>query len=333
MKTFQYYPLLLVLAAGCAEKKAEVVNNVPEIPAPAKEEENLAENSAFQFKPENFVSGVNNPYFSIVPGRKYFYDGADPEGIKIHKEILASDQEREIAGVKALATWTREWRDNSLVSDNKSWYAQDKDGNVWLLGEKDQDIFGKFIRSNGSEWFAGENDAKAGIIVPAAPKPGLELPGVFNGLQEEKTEILGIDEKIKVPEGELANCLKVREFSNAEEKKEWHNYYCKGSANLSLEVVPDTFGKIELTRIENNHPTNGLNINYPELKPALSEDKAREIALENIVNSKDVTGFDIVLRNNEPVYAVDVIDKEKDTHRLFIDLNSGKIFSSDKVKP
>ncbi len=337
MKRFHYYPLLLLLAAGCGEKKADIAdnssNNPPENSAPAKEEENLSDDSAFEFRPENFVSGVNNPYFSIVPGRKYFYDGADPEGIKIHKEILTSDQQREIAGVKALTTWTREWRDDSLVSDVKSWYAQDKEGNVWLLGEKEQNIFGGYIKSKGSEWIAGENNAKAGVIVPASPKAGLELPAVFNGAEEEKAQVLGVSEAIKVRDGELSDCLKIKEFSNSEQTREFHNYYCKGSANLSLEVVPDTFGKIELTRIENGHLSAGLNINYPEFKAQLAEEKAKEIALESIENGDSVSALNIVLRNDKPVYAVDIIDKEKDTHRVFVDVNTGNIFSSEKVRP
>jgi hypothetical protein len=338
LKLFRLYPLLILCAAACGDKDVDnkPVANIPapnnKPVAPINNEVEAGKDDALEIKQENFINGVNNPYFSIRPGRKYFFDGVDPRGIKIHKELLASDQEREIAGVKTLATWTREWHDNSLVSDNKSWYAQDKEGNVWLFGEKNLDIFGSFIKGKGSEWLAGENDAKAGIIVPASAKVGDEIATAFNGIDQEKAEVLGIGEKVQTPKGELSDCLKIRDYSIGEHPSESHNYYCKESGNLSLELVPDTFGKIELTRIEDNFSTAGMNLTYPELKVSLTEAKAKEIALEKVPASDEVTALNIVLRNDDPVYAIDILDEEKDTTRVFLDLNSGKVLSTEKIK-
>ena len=75
-----------------------------------------------------------------------------------------------------------------------------------------------------------------------------------------------------------------------------------------------------------------MNLTYPELKVSLTEAKAKEIALEKVPASDEVTALNIVLRNDDPVYAIDILDEEKDTTRVFLDLNSGKVLSTEKIK-
>jgi hypothetical protein len=68
-----------------------------------------------------------------------------------------------------------------LVEDTFDWYAQDRRGNVWYLGESTKEYEnGKVVSTRGS-WEAGVDGARAGIAMPARPRPGLqyrqELPG------------------------------------------------------------------------------------------------------------------------------------------------------------
>lgn len=330
LKLFLLSPLLLIV--GCGEKAAENKTDVPT--QQPEHNNNNVDNSdkAFEILPENFVSGINNPYFTLTPGRKFYYDGASPLGVKIHKEILATDHKREIAGIETQATWAREWHDNSLVSDTKSYYAQDKEGNVWLFGENKQDIFGGTIKNKDSEWLAGENNAKAGIIVPGAPKSGDPIAVAFNGIDQEKAEVLGLGEAVQVPRGQLKDCLKIGDYSVSNSIDDVHQYYCKETGNLSVELVPDTFGKLELTKIEDNYSTASMDIKYPQLKINIGEDQAKEIALGKVLNSDSVTAINLVLRNDDPVYAIDVIDKEKDTTRVYLDVLSGRYLTSEKVR-
>lgn len=341
MKNFPIFFLGMTLLTSCGQE-SPVVSDTPVTTTDDNKTDTPIDNNldvddgkddaVLEVRPENFVSGVSNPYFTLIPGRKLSYDGIDPNGVKIHKEILASDLEREIAGVKTLAAWDREWHDNSLVKDTKRYYAQDKDGNVWLFGETELDIFGGYMKNKGSEWFHGENNAKAGIVVPGVAQVGDEIARAFNGLNEEKAEVLAVGEAIDVPKGAFADCLKIRDYAVGEGAIETYDYYCKDIGNFALELVPDTFGKISLAKVEDNFPTTGLNLNYPELKITVAETKAKEIALDEVLNSDEVTAINLVLRNDDPVYAVDVLDDDKDTTRVFIDINSGKVLTTEKLK-
>ena len=60
-----------------------------------------------------------------------------------------------------------------LIEETFDWYAQDKQGNVWYLGEdsRELDENGNVISTEGS-WEAGVDGAKAGIIMLADPKKG-----------------------------------------------------------------------------------------------------------------------------------------------------------------
>ena len=52
------------------------------------------------------------------------------------------------------------------------YYAQDKDGNVWYLGEDSFELqHGRFVKASDS-WRSGVDGAKPGIIMPADPQPG-----------------------------------------------------------------------------------------------------------------------------------------------------------------
>ena len=52
------------------------------------------------------------------------------------------------------------------------WYAQDKQGNVWYMGEDcPRAENGRFVRASDS-WEAGVNGAKPGIIMRGNPRPG-----------------------------------------------------------------------------------------------------------------------------------------------------------------
>jgi hypothetical protein len=51
------------------------------------------------------------------------------------------------------------------------WYAQDKQGNVWYMGELSlEKKNGKFAKASDS-WQSGVDGAQPGIIMPAAPRP------------------------------------------------------------------------------------------------------------------------------------------------------------------
>lgn len=336
MKKLRTLSLLLVVGSGCGGPNATVdplgiaKNDTGKKGAEtASENKPTAAKETFEIRPENFEDVVTNPYFSIVPGRKFYFDGQSPEGIKIHKELLASDRTKEFLGVTTHGVWEREWHDDSLVSDKKKWYAQDKDDNVWIFGEDAQRIFGGYLTGPGDSWAAGVAEAKAGIVVPGDAKLGVAIEREFNGYSKQKGEVLGISEDITVKKGAMNDCLKIRDIEISKSKEE-HSYYCKESGHLSLELVPNSLGKIELTKIEDNVSTAGMNIAYPPLKVSVSDEKAREIALEKVDGATTVKSLSLGLWDHKPAYVAEVQDAEDKTVLVYINIESGLVLETVK---
>ncbi|NPD05417.1 hypothetical protein HN031_12055 [Nocardioides sp. zg-1308] len=117
--------------------------------------------------PDDFVDAVDNPWLALEPGAAWRYtvtkDGRTVG--TIDAEVL--DTTTEVAGLTATAVRTTTDldgadRDDRDVEETR-FYAQDDDGNVWLVGA---DSF------PGASWRAGEGNAEAGLAMPADPRLG-----------------------------------------------------------------------------------------------------------------------------------------------------------------
>lgn len=132
------------------------------------------------FSPGNFTSGapIDNLYFPLVPGTTFRYSAnvTDPAtGERVHEVDVdvVTNQTQMIAGVVARVVHARSFEDDVLVEDTSDFYAQDKSGNVWYLGEAtsafERDDEGNIIStSHAGSWRAGVNGGKPGYIMPAA---------------------------------------------------------------------------------------------------------------------------------------------------------------------
>ncbi len=98
----------------------------------------------------------------------------DDEGNKVARrvEFIVTDLTKEIGGVNAVVGWDRDFNDGSLGEAELVILAQDKDGNVWHLGEY-VEHWEEGELDGGRFWVVGDPEgAKAGIQMHAEPKTG-----------------------------------------------------------------------------------------------------------------------------------------------------------------
>lgn len=329
MNIKRYYGGFLLLAMGCGEQahinrdhqEGVAEDRGYEEGALANPSNNDALGGNVEFRPENFVKGVSNPYFNLVPGRRWYFEGQSPLGVKIKRDVIGSGSTKEIQGVTAQGVWEREWRDDTLTSETKKWYAQDRNGNVWWLGQDESEIFGGYQKSRGDSWQAGDNNAKAVVLIP-----GQIEKGSF-GVADKRGEILSVGESVKVPRGDLKDCIKTRDLDPSVNSEE-HQYYCKETGNLSLEIVPNSFGKVELTRVEDNYPTAGMNHSYPVLRADISEEQAKRTALKEIEGAESVASVSIALWDKKPAYLVEVVKEDKKSASVYLDIHKGFVLKT-----
>jgi len=119
---------------------------------------------------------INNRWLPLRPGTQRVYEGtAIPEGEtkRAARRVVSTttDVGKRIAGVRTLVVVEKDFTAGQLGEAEIAFFAQDDAGNVWLLGEYPEEFEnGKFAEAPA--WIAGQKGARAGVAMPANPRPG-----------------------------------------------------------------------------------------------------------------------------------------------------------------
>jgi hypothetical protein len=119
---------------------------------------------------------IDNKYLPLKPGTQLTYKGsAIPEGEKarVKRRVVSTvtDLSKWIDGVRTLVIWERDYTAGKMGESEIAFFAQDKAGNVWLLGEYPEEYEnGKVV--DAPTWISGQKGARAGIAMLANPKVG-----------------------------------------------------------------------------------------------------------------------------------------------------------------
>lgn len=183
------------------------------------------------FDPTNFVAGVDHPYFPLVPGSTSTFDGG---GEHIVVEVLP--ETKSILGITATVVRDRVYIADALIEDTFDWYAQDRAGNVWYLGEAVKNYEGGVLVDTNGSWEAGQNGATAGINMLAHPRLGDSYQQEYAvGVAEDKARVRSVEENVVVPYGTFAHCIKTLEWTPLEPSNRGYKYYAEG-VGLVLEA-------------------------------------------------------------------------------------------------
>jgi hypothetical protein len=84
--------------------------------------------------PADFVRGVTNPYFPLPVGRTLIYRGVK-DGKSQVDWVHVTSRVKVIEGIPTVSVTDVAKHNGQLLEKTIDWYAQDKRGNVWYLGE------------------------------------------------------------------------------------------------------------------------------------------------------------------------------------------------------
>ncbi len=195
-----------------------------------------------------FVARIDNPYLPFKPGARWVYRSTDGKE-QIEVEVL--QETRMVMGIAATVVRDRVSEDGELIEDTFDWYAQDRDGNVWYLGEDTKEYKdGKVVSTHGA-WEAGVDGARPGIIMLATPTIGKAYrQEYYKGEAEDLAEVARQGVKEKVAYGSFDDLLVIKEWTPLEPKIVEEKYFARG-VGLVLEVkVKGETGRVELVSFE-----------------------------------------------------------------------------------
>jgi hypothetical protein len=200
-----------------------------------------------ELDPADFTTEIDNAYWPMSPGSRWVYREVENGDVQ-RVTVNVTDRTKTIDGIEArvvhdLVTTP----DGEKVEDTFDWYAQDKDGNLWYLGEDTKEYEdGRVVSTEGS-WEHGVDGAEAGIVVPAKPKQGLTYrEEYYAGHAEDAAEVLSVEGKVQVPYGRFGNAMITRNFSGIEPNVEELKFYAKGVGPVLELLVSGGAGRTEL---------------------------------------------------------------------------------------
>lgn len=179
--------------------------------------------------PDDFVAQIDHPYWPMAPGSRWVFNQTDLEGNRERIVITVTDQKKTIQGVEATVVRDTVAENGQLIEDTFDWFAQDKDGNLWYLGEDTTEFEnGKPVNKKGS-WEAGVDGAQAGIILPGEPEAGMTYREEYlAGEAEDQADVLSVDERVQVAAGSYDNVLMTKNWTPLQPEILEHKFYARG---------------------------------------------------------------------------------------------------------
>ncbi len=200
--------------------------------------------------PTNFVAAIDNPYFPLVPGTTFIYEGQTAGGLE-HDEFFVTHNTRMILDVTCTEVHDTVKVNGELIEDTLDWFAQDVDGNVWYFGENSKELEGGLVVSLEGSWMGGVDGAKPGIIMKAHPAVGDFYRQEFSVANaEDLAETLSLTESVTVPFGSFNNCLETEETSPLEPDALEHKFYAANVGNvLTVDITAnETLPLVQITQ-------------------------------------------------------------------------------------
>jgi hypothetical protein len=200
--------------------------------------------------PADFTTRIDNPYLPMRPGSRWVYRETDSEGTAQRVVVKVTRRTRRIAnGVTARVVRDTVTERGRLVEDTFDWYAQDRAGNVWYLGEDTTEYEGGKPVSKAGSWEAGVNGARAGIVMLARPRPGRGYRQEHSpGEAEDRARVLSLDDQAEVPAGHYKRVLMTKDWNPLEPRVLEYKLYARGVGLVLAVHVSGGGGREELVR-------------------------------------------------------------------------------------
>lgn len=199
-----------------------------------------------KIEPANFSHHITNPYYPLMPGTTATFTEVEGREQRENK-IRVTHETKMVMGVKCVVVRDTVTLAGVLKEETLAWYAQDRQGAVWLFGEASREVKpGGQISTDGS-WEAGVGGAQPGMVMPGQPRVGERYRQEYlANVAEDIGQIAALDETVTVPAGTYAGCVRTREWSMLDSctSKKW---YAKGVGLIRAECTTGEVSTLQAT--------------------------------------------------------------------------------------
>ena len=164
--------------------------------------------------PADFTTRIDNPYWPMRPGGRWVYRETTPDGTRQRVVVTVTRRTKLIAnGVTARVVHDVVTEGGAPVEVTDDYYAQDRAGNIWYLGDAT------------TEFVNGEPVSTAGSF-----EAGVDGAQYSPGQAEDRASVVSLADQVEVPFGHFraGRVLTTRETNPLEPKVLELKFYARG---------------------------------------------------------------------------------------------------------
>jgi hypothetical protein len=203
-----------------------------------------------ELDPADFTTTIDNPYWPMSPGSTWTYTETDTSGAEQKVVVEVTEETKMIAnGIEARVIRDTVTERGVPVEVTEDWYAQDKDGNIWYLGEYVSNYKDGAVVNHEGSFEAGVDGAQPGIALPANPAPGMAYrQEYYQGHAEDRAAVVTVgEEQVEVPFGHFPDqILMTRDLVPLEPTVQELKFYAPGVGPLLSIHLDGAGGRAEL---------------------------------------------------------------------------------------
>jgi len=187
-----------------------------------------------RFDPRNFSAFPTRPntWWPLIPSRQWVRDGTTLVGHRpVPHRIIATVTNvwRVVDGMRAVAVFDQDIDTGQISQESLDYLAQDRQGNVWVVGAYTELYDGGRFVTNQDAWLAGVGGGQAGILMPADPLTRRTPWSIARppAADADVAEVVQRGVSTCVPYGCFKNVLVIREGKASRFDNEF-KYYAPG---------------------------------------------------------------------------------------------------------
>jgi hypothetical protein len=196
--------------------------------------------------PANFVAVIDNPYFPLPVGRTLVYEGIKDGQTQVDT-VTVTNETKNIQGITARVVSDVSTHGNTVLERTFDYYAQDRQGNVWYLGEDTVAFLANGKADTSGSWLAGVHGAQPGLIMEANPQiPDAYRQELLVGEAEDTAWVVELGGTVAVPYGKVRNTLTTLEATRIEPGAYDQKVYAPG---LGIVLEKSLTGPTEIAQL------------------------------------------------------------------------------------
>jgi hypothetical protein len=186
-----------------------------------------------------FTSEGRNPFFILEPNYQLTLRGETEEGAEAELIVTVLEEVKEVDGIRTRVVEERESEDGELVEISRNFFAICEETNsVFYFGEEVDDYEDGQVVGHEGAWLSGEDDARAGIIMPGTILLGSRYhQEIAPDIAMDRAEIVEDDEVLETPADTFENVLVVSETTPLEPDVAELKYHAEGVGLIQDETL------------------------------------------------------------------------------------------------